>query len=322
MSAEVKQPQEMPKTIWKQAWFWRGALFLILLAGFVIYYMRNPGKLPDWNSVRWNFFIWIIVLSALSNLIAGCAYFLVVKRALHDLHIFTVIRAFIISRSLNLITPQGGTVFRAITLKEKASFSYSQYSATLSACVWLDLCLAAPMALVALCFVPDSRERNQIMVFFLLCWGVLLVSAWLLALWNRLNFIRRIPFLRDDIRTRLSDISELIDSLIKCPRMIIGYGILVMFGNILNGFRFWLCFGMVDAWISWPQAFATGIVVKACNMFSVTPGNLGVIEGIVGLMGELFGSTLGAAVIAGFAYRFASYIALFVMSAIFVFKYE
>ncbi len=300
--------------------YWRVLLFLLLLIGFFSYFINNPDNIPRWETINWNYFLWVILMSGLANIIAGIAYYIVVSKTQSNLRLQTVLRAFIISRTINLFAPQGGTVYRAIALNKLASFSYSNYSATISACLWLDLFLAAPLTVFILLFTPNSLARDQLIFGFLLCWGLLLLGAVLLVIWNRCKLLNTLSFLSIRVRMHLSNIANTLASLIKNPKLILQYGSLVSVGNILNGFRFSLCFVMVGSSVSWSNAFAIGVIVKACNMFSVTPGNLGVIEGVVGVLGAQIGLTLGTAVLAGLAYRFASYIALFFMSLILLIK--
>ncbi len=290
-------------------------VFIALLIGSGLYFARHPERLPTSDQLKWNYFSWIILLSALANVAAAKGYCTIVQHCDSRLNTRKVIRAFIISRSLNLISPQGGTVYRAVALKTDTGFSYTRYTSSMTVCLWLDLTLASFAAALSLLFIPPSHERTQLISCFVVACLCSITAARILPTLSKTRFLEKIPLLPRRIKDMTTESLAIAITLINKPRLLLHFGSWALTNTLLHGTRLWLCFAMVEAWIPWPKAFSTSILVKASNTISITPGNLGIIESIVGIMGTGFGLSLGGAVLAALIYRFASYIALLTMSA-------
>lgn len=316
-TSEYSSDKNYKDPFWKNVGFWRFAFCLLILSGFLFRYIRNPEKLPDMKSIKWNFFVWIILLSAVANLISGWSYSMVILRSQPSIKIWQIIRAFIISRGLNLITPQSGTVFFAMTLKKRSGLAYTEYAASMAAFVWLDLTLACLAAACALRFSPSTDENLVLTALFLVCFAISITGIRILRRLVTKDFLKSLPFMPESASIRLGNMFGTLSRLVNNRSLCLKLAGMGLISTMIHGVRLLLCFAMVEAWIPWPEAFATTILVKATNTLAITPGNLGILEGLIGYMGTVSGLSLGAAIIAGVAYRFASYIALMSMSLFF-----
>ncbi len=306
------------RTEQKGASWIRFLLLTAVLAGFTIYFIRHPDRLPDFKVLRWNYFVWVILLSVLANLAAALGYHAILKHCDPRLRRWQAVRIFIVGRALNLISPQGGTLYKAVSLKSGTGLSYTRYTAAVTANIWLDLTLASLTAALVLLLTPHASTSPFI------AWGftaAFICSVALIRIASSLSkrgLWTRLPFLPNRLRTKLSEVAGMVTELMGDRRLCLTFSSWALINTTIHGCRLWLCFAMIEQWIPWSQAFATMILVKASNTVAITPGNLGIVEGIVGFMGRQFGLTLGSAVVAGLAYRFASYIALLGMSAGFI----
>jgi uncharacterized membrane protein YbhN (UPF0104 family) len=298
---------------------WRLLLLALIVSGFVFYFVKHPERLPDWGALRWEYFSTVIVLSVLANLAAAFGYHAILKKCHASLGYVQTVRIFIVGRTLNLISPQGGTLYAAVALKSGSGLSYTQYTATMAANLWLDLTLASITAAIAL-LISQPSELHVLFWIFIAAFFLSIIGirvALVLTLrgqWEKLPF----TLIPRRIRMRFIEASVIFADLMGNSRLCLTFGAWALVNTTLHGIRLWLCFAMVEAWIPWSEAFATTILVKASNTISITPGNFGIVEGIIGLMGSSFGLSAGAAVVAGLAYRFASYIALFGTSLCFI----
>lgn len=298
-------------------------LFLALvLFGFVLYFANHPERLPDWNQLRWQYFIPVIGLSILANLTAAFGWHAILKNCHVQLGHLQVVRIFILGRTLNLISPQGGTLYAAVSLKSDCGLGYRQYAAAMTASLWLDLTLASLTVAIAL-MASQPSDHRFLFWLFLAAFLLSVVGMRLILMLSPSTKWEQLPLIPPQIGARIGELAGLVAELVGNIRLCLAFGGWALANTVIHGFRLWLCFAMVEAWIPWSQAFATTILVKASNTVAITPGNIGIVEAIVGLMGSRFGLSAGAAVLAGLAYRFASYIGLLGTSLCFiVFKYD
>jgi uncharacterized protein (TIRG00374 family) len=291
----------------------RIVVLIVLVGGFAVYFTRHRELLPDWELIRWNYFYWIIFLSIVANLAASMAYQALVLHLHPSLCGKEVIRIFIIGRTLNLISPQAGTLYSAISMKA-GGYSYTKYSATMAASLWLDITLATAAAIAALSFVQNSHDADALLLVFCLVLLLSLFAGIVLLKGYRHRLLERFVFSRGRIGQRLSELTEMLNGIIRNTRVCLIFSLWSVANALVHGFRLYLCFAMLQAVIDLPYALACTVLVKASNTISITPGNFGIVEGIVGLMGSQIGISLGVAVLAGLVYRLGSYIALFLMS--------
>jgi uncharacterized membrane protein YbhN (UPF0104 family) len=293
-------------------------LFLALvLLGFAFYFSTHPERLPDWSKLRWPYFIPVIGLSILANLTAAFGWHAILKNFQIQLGHFQVVRIFILGRTLNLISPQGGTLYAALSLKSSAGLDYSKYAAAMTASLWLDLTLASLSAAIVL-MLSQPSGHPLLGWLFLAAFLLSIVGVRLTLMLSRSAKWEKLPLIPKRTWAKIREVTCLAAALVGNIRLCLVFGSWALANTIIHGFRLWLCFAMVEAWIPWSQAFATTILVKASNTVAITPGNIGIVEAIVGFMGSSFGLSAGAAVLAGLTYRFASYIGLLGTSLCFI----
>ena len=293
-------------------------LLLLLLAGFGLYFQNNPKRFPDLSLIKWNYFIWIILLSTLANLLAAGAFQAIVRHLQPNLDSLKICRIFLLSRSMNLITPKGGTLYSAIHLKKKSGFSFTKYTATSTACTWLDLTLACLASVIALLCIESTIQRNNFIILFGATFLLSLSGITVLLLLGNNSKLRQVPLLPQTIQSKIGAFIDVLAKLLSHPRLCLTFGAWSLSSTAVHGTRLWLCFIMLQQTLPWPKAFATTIFVKASNTLSVTPGNLGVVEGIITLTGSIFGIAVGTAVVAGLIYRFSSYLALLAIGTLLI----
>jgi len=291
----------------------RIVVLIVLTGGFTAYFIRHRELLPDWELIRWNYFYWIIFLSVIANLAASMAYQALVRHLHPSLRRKEIIRIFIIGRTLNLISPQAGTLYSAISMKA-GGYSYTKYSATMAASLWMDITLAAAAAIAALSFVQNSHHADTLFLVFCSVLLLSLLAGIVLLKGHRHRLLEHFVFSRGRIGQRLSELTEMLNGIIRNTRLCLVFSLWSLANALVHGLRLYVCFAMLQAVINWPYALACTVLVKASNTISITPGNFGIVEGIVGLMGSQIGISLGVAVLAGLVYRLGSYIALFLMS--------
>jgi uncharacterized protein (TIRG00374 family) len=286
---------------------------------FAVYFSRHPEQIPDFSNIRWEYLGWIILLSAIANILAGLGYHTLARLYDPSLERFQTLRIFLLGRTLNLISPQGGTFFAAVSLKVKHSFGYTKYIATMTASLWLDISLASAVALPVLAFAPRF-ESKQLLILTFACAlsGCLLLALIALRFKNR-NHPSADASLLAKAQAKIEELGTMLSKLVSDPRRCLNYAALSLANTAIHGTRLWLCFAMLGQFILWPHAYATTVIVKASNTVAITPGNFGIVEGIIGLVAGQVGIPITIAILAGVTYRFASYAALISMSAVLYF---
>jgi uncharacterized protein (TIRG00374 family) len=111
-----------------------------------------------------------------------------------------------------------------------------------------------------------------LLVFFVLS-GVALAAA--------LGVSRVIRSLPRAVSQRVSAASDSFGRLASNPKLIISLVVLHAAATLLRGTRIWLLFGSVGAGLSWQEALLIVALAEATVLIPITPGGLGIREGII-----------------------------------------
>lgn len=205
----------------------------------------------------------------------------------------------------NYLTPaSGGLMARAVYLKRRYQMSYVRFLSLLSTGYLINFLVisAAGLLLVLGRHLHDIRIL-PLALFFL---GVLVVIILLLCRPTPLPDAngRLMRFIRDVVSGW---------PLLKSRPLLIGKLIVLSMANILlGGVSLWIAFNALGC----PMAGADAVLVSLLQAFSIlvniTPGNMGVQEGIVSVSSGILGYGLGAGLLSAILVRAVT--ALFIVS--------
>lgn len=212
----------------------------------------------------------------------------------------------------NCLTPaSGGLVARAVYLKQRYGLSYPRFLALLSSGYLVNFLVISAVGVFIVLFRHSQDSRVLPLALFFL--AVLTVILFLLH--------RPIPLPEGDGRVRrfLRDVTSGWP-LMKSSTSLIGKLIALSLVNILlGGGSLWLAFDALGYSVPGMDAILVSLLQAFSLLLSITPGNLGIQEGIVSLSSGLLGYGMGAGLLAALLVRAVT--VLFILSHGPVFSY-
>jgi uncharacterized membrane protein YbhN (UPF0104 family) len=269
------------------------------------------------------------LLSSLSNISLASTFWLIVTRLLFigtsGLFLQASLAKFEVQLSLkewfglaivttlgNYLTPfSGGMVARATYLKYRYTFPYSQFVAVLIANYLVSFWVVGVIGLGALLlFVETTQFYWQVMLFFL----VVIVAISLLTCLPTIKLPDKSRWIR------LLNNSLEGWYIVKNDKPLLAKLIVYTLINILlNGVSFWVAYEALGLSVSFAAALLIGLLTVFSIFLNITPGNLGVQEGVIGLSSVFLGAGMGQGLLVAFLIRAATIIVAFTLGPIFSF---
>jgi len=206
----------------------------------------------------------------------------------------------------NHLTPlSGGMVIRAAYLKYKHHFPYSKFTTLLGATYLTGFWVAGLLGV--LITIPLTQEQPEMWyattVFGLIVFGTSLLfvlPTFQLPWQNRfVGFFNRVltgwNFIRHD------------------KVLLLKLLIITLISALINGASYWLAYQALGVTIPFHKALLVSLVTVFSSMLSLTPGNLGVRETLVGLVSAAAGVGGGEGLLAALLVRIASLASAFTL---------
>jgi uncharacterized membrane protein YbhN (UPF0104 family) len=205
----------------------------------------------------------------------------------------------------NYLTPaSGGLVARAVYLKQRYGLSYPRFLSLLSSGYLVNFLVISAVGMLLVL----GRHSQDARVFSL--------ALFFLAVFTVILFLLHRPVPLPDGEGRVKRFLRDVMSgwpLMKSRTSLIGKLIALSLVNILlGGSSLWLAFNALGYPVPGADAILVSLLQAFSLLMSVTPGNLGVQEGIVSLSSGLLGYGLGAGLLAALLVRAVT--VLFILS--------
>jgi len=211
----------------------------------------------------------------------------------------------------NYITPfSGGMIARASYLKYHHNFPYARFVSVLGASYLIYFWVAGVVGIITLMLsLGKSFLYWELFIFFMV---VILVISTLVML----------PTVKIPGNNRLTiSMNHAVEGwiLIKKDSILLVKLALYTLANILlNGISFWLAFiALYGTSLSFGKIFLISLFSSFSVLIKITPGNLGVFEGIVSLGSGIVGVGASVGLIVSLLIRTASLIPIFTLGPIF-----
>lgn len=188
-----------------------------------------------------------------------------------------------IGQMLNLFVPQLGTAYRAWSLKREYDISYMSYASGLFAFVWLDVVAGCTIALVSVGVLEPSLHLRALPVLPAL--GALVV-----ALTAAPAIGARLLRSSSEAHSRLRKLRERLSRLLGAASSLFGtrsfyrFLLLSLLVTLEQTTALALLFDSVGADISLSALLLFQVLLKISNQVVITPGNLGVLELMFGVL--------------------------------------
>lgn len=212
----------------------------------------------------------------------------------------------------NYITPlSGGMLARAAYLKHKHQLPYSQFLSLLSANYLIIFGAAGLVGLVTIGVLPAATANRLILAAFfsIVTFGIILLlllpDVRLPGSWRIVRFI-----------------NQTLEgwTVVKSDRQLLVELFAFSFASVLlNAFTFWAAYRALQLPVTWQTAVLISLATVFSVLLTVTPGNLGVREAIIGLVSELTGAGIGEGLIVALLIRGTTLVSAFTLGPLFSF---
>ena len=269
----------------------RTALSVLVLVLLARYIQVHRGQFVEiLAKVSWKIFLAMFVVQMVEGLAHGFRFYVLVHEQGAKIGVLSCLRIFAVSRFLGTFIPHSGLIYRGVALKEEANFQVRDYVGTAIAFSWFSLA----MSLVISLSVILIASTNPILIVGLdsrILLGGLLAGCLLgpLACQRGLDALRVKNTRVAGLVKRLQTASRAIFDLIFRPRLLLQFFALSTLSFALVGLALFLAFrngGHHVGLVGLALLFAGFNISTIVNL---TPGNIGLLELILGYIGTTQG---------------------------------
>lgn len=216
-----------------------------------------------------------------------------------------------------ILPARGGLVARAFYLKKKYNFNYALYASLLGGSFIIGFVVSSLVAvvLVVVKYLITSQFYTDLFLISLLFF-IINISV--------IFFILRKP--ERKIRIGITKIDNILSDIysgfifFKTNKKAVYLVIISQFALIFFlGLRLYVSFRVIDISVDLLSILIVQSLVVFSMVLSVTPGNLGIKEGIIGLLATMIGVSLDNAIMAAAIDRAAAMVIVFAFGSVFHF---
>lgn len=287
----------------------------ILLIAIMIWFLSSqPEVLKSLQQIAWYDLVGLILLSILIMLMLGVIF----KYLIFIFGLNLPIREWLGLTSVNTmcnyyLPAQGGLIVRGAYLKRQYNFPFSRYASLVMGSQLVMLGVAATFGIIFLIISRDIFAENilpllglfgSVLIITLLIYQIIPTLAIQSARFDKLK-----PFLQQFIKGleiwRQHRVAPVYLSLLM---------VIVIF---LWGLRLYACFMAIGEPVNFVQIMIIQTLINLSLVISVTPGNLGVKEGITAFSANLVGISPTTALLASLVDRAVTILVVFSMGMVF-----
>lgn len=287
----------------------------LLSIWIIIWFLSiKPEILKNLQQISWRYSTGLIILSVLIMIMLG----LIFKHLISMFGLNLSIREWLGLTSVNTmcnyyLPTQGGLIVRGAYLKRQYNFPFSRYASLVMISQLLMIGVIATFGMFFLIINIDILNENTFPLFFL--FGIVLIITLLspqimltLAIKSK-RFGKIKPFLQQFIKGleiwRQHRVEKMYLSLLM---------VIVIF---LWGFKLYICFMAIGEPVNFGQIMIIQTLINFSLVISITPGNLGIKEGITAFSANLFGISPTTALLASLVDRAIAVLVVFSMGMVF-----
>lgn len=216
----------------------------------------------------------------------------------------------------NYILPfWGGAATKALYMKKKYNFSYANYTSYLSGFYLINFTISSLVAVLIGWYLVNTTNINSSIIFILLAILTSLVTV-LLVLYK--FQIEKFTFKRSGkIYNFINNCISGIRYFTGSPKRLFLLVTLLFAFTIIMGIRLYLAYTVLGFQVSIVTLLFVQSIVSFSRLVALTPGNLGVREGIIGLSSGLMGLSFDQALLGAILDRLVAMLIVFALGLIF-----
>jgi uncharacterized protein (TIRG00374 family) len=249
------------------------SIFIVLLLGLYLY--NNRDVLGSLKNIRWTQLLWIMLLDTASFLLGGLLNQSLINRFDPRVTFLDCFFLQYVNNFLNKILPTigGGAAFRAIYLKRKYQFSYSQFVSTIGGLYVISFLSVALVGIA--CLLAIYVRYKQFNLVILIAFTALLLPCLFVVL-----FSPQVPSSNNRFLRILKSIVDGWNIIKQDPKFIliyIGFSIALLLISAFQTFISYQALGVQTNFTSVLFLATLGIILAFLNF---TPDGIGVKEGL------------------------------------------
>lgn len=291
-------------------------VFQVIILGYVINYFLN--HISDFEQLLNVEFKWIAILFLLCifSLIPVALEFNYSSK-LFNLHLKAKewIGLSIINTFYNQILPlSSGVLIRGVYLKKKFDLDYSKYSGVMGVSLILTVFTSCIITLLIGLFGPfEAAYLTEISVSL----SIILISC--VVFYLSVKRLAKIDFRIKFVNNFILSVNEGMDLIQENKKFISSILLLQILMNLGFGLRLYLCFWILDLEVNFLIVIFVQSLTMLTTLISITPGNVGIREAIIGNMQVILGVSFEESVLAATLDRIISLIIILLLGMYFNF---
>jgi len=296
------------KSVRKKYWRWAFAWMLLALVSWIVY-QDDQAIAAIQAFPMWAFPCMTLVVLLYELL---CSWRLsVIGRAAGGIEVSGLmwLRLYIVGRAANMLFPQAGNIFRAVSLRKNFKISYSKFVSMAGIKAWLEAILAFSVGSALLSCCGAHLTIGGVPVYVLLLASLILIVIvpvsvhWALSPSGQATAKTR----RTWIFALLKDVSSLIFQWVLNKQLMVRLSTVTLLVLFCSGLAHYLALRALGMEINLSLVVILVVFLRLTNYVAVTPGNLGVREIMYGLTGALMDFSMAHAMLISALIRLSTY---------------
>ncbi|MBE5857823.1 MAG: UPF0104 family protein [Lachnospiraceae bacterium] len=218
-----------------------------------------------------------------------------------------------VSAAINTFLPlQAGSVIKAYYYKKKSGLSYSKFVSVMAGTMILNMIINLVCALLSIVCVISRVDGLQ---SYIMPICIIMICLILVVFWA--NVLRDVVIRITPLKKQLLPIVNGYYELMGSQKTVLLCSLNMILRNLLGGVRFLSILYILGGMKDFPISLMYCCVTNVSEMIPILPGNIGISEGIVGVINNQLFSRFDMGVAAVLINRFFYYIALIIGAIIF-----
>ena len=285
--------------------------FLLILAIWIAHYVsKNIDEFKNVNWPSWQYFVYVAVLALVGMWLRGLFLKLMVGSFGVKLTFKQSFGIMVVTAMGNYIAPHAGMGMRAAYLKKNHSFPYAYFLSTMMATYIIQFMMATIISLG--CVIYDFFNLGTLHL------GIFVLSA--VVLLGCLVFVFVFPKIPKSEKPILRHIGRAVDGWLKIKQTqgLMTNLSLILLLRILNlSLILYFAFQAFDCSISYGQGLLVASLICFTLLLRITPGSIGIHEGVYVFGATLFGFSIAEGLLIGAFVRVINLAWIFILGPIF-----
>jgi len=261
--------------------------------------------------------LWFLLLLSFIAVLANGCQFKYLSRIFHIKLTFTEWFGLTVTNTMfNYFTPaRGGMIARALYMKKTYNLTLSEYASLIAGLNWFGFLISSLSAIVVSlgCYFFFNEFYKVIITF---SFGFLFLCLIVGFILSRAN-LSSLPISNRRIQNILSLVGQGLHRFKNNTRLLVPICFFCFCFLLLSAARLYCAFLSVGINVHWLKILLVQACIRLLLIVSITPGNLGVKEGIIGLFARVLGISIEQAMLGALVDRIIMMIIIFVFGIIY-----